>query len=105
MICCGVKAEILRCRVGEPKRQVFANGEVLAFPQEAKANAEQLKIMLAGRSGLFGPSMSQTPLRGASLRLSNFVPDKIVERGPSPVSADQNKKPATRAGFLFWLGD
>jgi len=60
----------------------------------------------AGRLGLLVPSLGPTPLRGASLRLSNFVPDKIVEPWfASVASRDQNKKPATRAGFLFWLGD
>jgi len=29
--------------------------------------------------------MGQTPLRGASLRLSKIVPDDFVERGSSPV--------------------
>jgi hypothetical protein len=55
-----------------------------------------------GRLGLLVPSMGPTPLRGASLRLSNFVPDKIVERWFASCAPSQHKTPPLAGFCVGW---
>jgi len=76
---------------------------VSAVPQPKIKNPPRGRVSaLAGRLGLFGPSMGLTPLRGASLRLSKIVPDDFVERAPPPVPQPKIKNPPQ--GRVFYFG-
>ena len=72
---------------------------VVSCPNQTKTATEP-DPGLHGGLGLLVPSMGPTPLRGASLRLSEFVPDKFVERG-CLLCPNQNKKTAQGRSFCF----